>query len=126
MAREETQVSKIRELIKERNRQRGETSRIKQKPPPAKRRKLDANIYEDGQEDSRGTQDKPRQEKRKNDLELEPQPTKRRKVYHDIRHLLAPKTSKNRASQEQEDSEKAEQSHILHGGADWTLPLQSL
>ena len=38
MAREEVQVSKIRELIKERNIKRGETSRIKQKPPATKRR----------------------------------------------------------------------------------------
>ena len=53
MAREEIQVSKIRDLIKERNRQRAETNRIKQKPPAAKRRKLDEK------KEQRNTQDLP-------------------------------------------------------------------
>ena len=57
MAREEAQVSKIRDLIKERNKKRGETSRLKQKPPAAKRRKLDEDSYEDGQEQARDTKD---------------------------------------------------------------------
>ena len=45
MEREETQVGKIRELIKKRNKERGERSRIHQKAPGAKRRKLEDESY---------------------------------------------------------------------------------
>ena len=87
MAREEMQVSKIRDLIKERNRQRGLTNRIKQKPPAAKRRKIDDKNYEEGQEQPKSPQEQPRQEKRKTDQELETQPMKKRKIYHDIIYI---------------------------------------
>ena len=43
MEKEEMQVAKIRELIKERNKIRGENSRAQRKPPPAKRMKMNEN-----------------------------------------------------------------------------------
>ena len=50
MAREETQVCKIRELIKANNKERGQRLRTNQKAPAAKRRKLDNEMPEARQE----------------------------------------------------------------------------
>ena len=46
MAREETQVSKIIELMMARKRERGQRQRTNQKAPAAKRRKLDNEMHE--------------------------------------------------------------------------------
>ena len=43
MEKEERQVTKIRELVKERNKQRAQNQR---KMPPPKRRKLESNMFE--------------------------------------------------------------------------------
>jgi hypothetical protein len=43
--REESQVSKIRELIKKRNKEWGEKNRLHQKAPGAKRRKRNEETY---------------------------------------------------------------------------------
>ena len=50
MAREDAQVNKIRELIKERNKERGERHRIHQKAPAPKTRKIENDTYETRQE----------------------------------------------------------------------------
>ena len=46
MAREEAQVNKIRELIKERNKKRGQAQRSSKTAPAPKRRKLENEEYE--------------------------------------------------------------------------------
>ena len=70
MTREEIQVSKIRDLIKERNRQRGQRHKTQQKAPAAKRRKLNDKNYDARQEPSASPHKQPRQEKRKVDQNL--------------------------------------------------------
>ena len=96
MAREETQVSKIRELTKERNRLRGERHRIHQKAPAPKRRKLENETYETRQE-SAALQEIQHQDKRKADKNHEPeaQPSTKRRKTADIRELFQAQADKN-------------------------------
>ena len=79
MARKETQVCKRRELIKARNKERGQRLRTNQIPPAAKRRKLDNEMHEAIQEQQE--LEKSSQEKRKADesQENEAQPAKKNK-----------------------------------------------
>ena len=86
IAREENQISKIRELIKERNRLRGERHRIHRKAPAPKRRKLVNKTYETRQE-SADLQEIQHQDKRRADKNHEPeaQPSTKRRKTADIR-----------------------------------------
>ena len=90
MEKEEGQVSKIRELIKERNKNRAQKQR---KPPPPKRRKMEEGTYEPRQENQ---QEKPAPEKetrevgRPQDQQEEAPPSKRqnRNNVQDIREAM--------------------------------------
>ena len=107
MEKEMIQVSKIRELIKERNRERGQTSRMQRKPPAAKRRKPDDKIYQESQEDNLKRQEYSGQEKRKAETENEPEPTKKRRPNMDVRELFLPKVDRN-TSREQDSQEQSQ------------------
>ena len=116
MAREENQVSKIRELVKERNRLRGEINRIHQKAPAPKRRKLE-DAYETGIEQA-DSLERQQQEKRKAHQEQEPQPPNKRRKTTDIRNLLQPKAGNTKpncqdATQEHPETE-GEQEQVPH------------
>ena len=89
MAREDAQVSKIRELIKERNKERGERHRIHQRAPASKRRKLENETYETRQEQPNMEEGKA-QEKRKADKNSEhgAEPSEKRMRLTDIRTLF--------------------------------------
>ena len=83
LAREETQVSKIRELIKERNKNRN-----KIKAPPPKRRELDDSSYTSTPSQGVPTMERP--EKRKHQEDAGPEKKKRltrdiREAFQDIR-----------------------------------------
>jgi hypothetical protein len=95
MAREETQVYKIRELIKARNKERGQ--RLNRKAPAAKRRKLDNEMHEARQDQQE--LEKSSQEKRKSDEshETDTQPPKRMKT-SDIRQFMQAERDKNTTS----------------------------
>ena len=92
MAREETQVYKIRELIKARNKERGQ--RLNRKDPAAKRRKLNNEMHETRQEQQE--LEKSSQEKRKSDesQENDAKPPKRMKT-SDIRQFMQAELDKN-------------------------------
>ena len=64
MAREEAQVSKIRELIKERNKKRGQAQRPSKTAPAPKRRKLEDDVYEARQEQTRIEEGKTKENRR--------------------------------------------------------------
>ena len=102
------EVSKIRYLIKERNKHRGQRHRTQQKAPAAKRRKLNDKNYEARQEPSASPQEQPRQEKRKIHRNQETQPLKRRKTTPDIRKLFEAKEDKNNPKAEETRQEPQE------------------
>jgi hypothetical protein len=108
MAREDAQVGKIRELIKHRNKERGERHRIHQKAPGPKRRKLEDETYVKGQEHQE-LPERQSQEKRKADKNTVPGPeaqpsTKRRKLV-DIRTLLQAQIDKKAITRELQEPE---------------------
>ena len=85
MAKEEIQISKIRNLIKERNKTRAQGQR---KMPASKRRKLDETHYEPRQDKEReGRTTRGGEEKRELEDPAEAPPAKRR-ANKDIREML--------------------------------------
>ena len=106
------QVSRIRELIKARNKKRGQTNRIQRKPPPAKRRKpnetnedphpeIQEMQREEGEKSEQDQEKEPSQPKRKPE-QLEEQSKKRPRVSNDIRnHFQVPTPNLDR----EEDAE---------------------
>ena len=103
MAREETQVSKIIELMMARNRERGQRQRTSQKSPAAKRRKLDNEMHEARRE----LQEKSSQQKKKADerQESENQPSKKRKKTTDIRKLIQAQADKDTTNSQEKMQE---------------------
>ena len=84
LQKEEQQVSKIRELVKERNRNRG-------RGPPAKRRKVeDDGMYPEQESPTEQTDPTTKQEKRKPGEDIGPENKKKRRGENDIRNLLKP------------------------------------
>ena len=126
MAREENQIEKIRELIKERNKKRAQRQR---REPTAKRRKTDSETYVKGQEQEMHSQQRQEQEKRKpeEDSHHHEAPNAKRKVVRtsqDIRDIFSNMSRQSTSTQEQdapaketqEEEQQAEQCNILPGG----------
>ena len=98
LAKEETQVSKIRELRKGRNRDRN-----KALAPPPKRRKLDENNYT-----SRNTQEIPPRETEKRKLETEETPQNKKRRKEDIRDAFKRQETAREVTQEHETEAETE------------------
>ena len=104
LAREEAQVTRIRELVKERNKNRGETSRIHGKAPGAKRRKIDNEKFETGQEKHGGIErQEPEKRKEMEENENMGPENKKRKVSQDIRSIIQKMTTRNLNQQEHQE-----------------------
>ena len=88
LAREENQVKKIREMKKERNRERADISRIHGAAPGPKRRKITEEKYETEQKRETERVEKSEQEKRKESEPITPDNKKKRKLAHDIREMF--------------------------------------
>ena len=91
--REENQVRKIREMVKERNKKRAEIHRIHGAAPGAKRRKINENRYEVEQEKRENLE---MHEPQKRKEETPPTESKKRRLNQDIR-LKQPNNQGKRA-----------------------------
>ena len=110
MEKEEGQVTKIRELIKERNRTRAQNQR---KLPPPKRRKLEGGKYEQATLEKQTPEKETREDhRRQEELQEGSPPTKRqdRRAQRDIREALGT-IEKSRDKPSMQQDQPAQQEH---------------
>ena len=104
LAREEQQVSKIRDLVKERNKIRAETSRIHGAAPGPKRRKTGMDSYEIEQErktEKLEMQDSEKRKEREENPPLSPQ-KKKRKISQNIKEIILKMHANEKIRQEEQ------------------------
>ena len=114
--REEQQVSKIRDLKKERNKKRAEISRIHGAAPCAKRRKTGEDSFEIEQNKTRDKLTTNESEKRKDEKPQESpaKDAKRRKLNRDVKEMLTAMAAKQARQEEQQEGQDKEKEQTVH------------